>query len=202
MKRKALVTATLTVLVLSACGVNNNGANDTALRNRDINEPARVNNPADNNLTYDYNGRRVNDRTNGNTTFDNNRRGVNNNLTDVNNVNNETPRMRVADHIADKIVAMHEVDHANVIVTDNNAYVAAKLENNKTDLSKDVERKIADQVKSVDRDIDNVYISVNPDFYDRMENVSNDIRGGHPIEGLFEGFTNAVRRVFPTHYNR
>ena len=82
MKRIALVSVALTALVLSACGVNNDGSNDTAVQSRDITKPTRVNNP-DNNLT---DGSRAN--------YNNNRHGVNNNLTNINNVNNDTQILR------------------------------------------------------------------------------------------------------------
>ena len=88
MKRIALVSVALTALVLSACGVNNDGSNDTAVQNRDITKPTRVNNPG-NNLT---DGSRANENTN-----NNNRHEANNNLTNINNVNNDTQRMKVAD---------------------------------------------------------------------------------------------------------
>ena len=118
MKRIALVSVALTALVLSACGVNNDGSNDTAVQNRDITKPTRVNNPG-NNLT---DGSRANDNT------INNKHEANNNLTNINNVNNDTQRMKVADDIEDKIVSMNEVDQSNVTIKNNNAYVAAQLE--------------------------------------------------------------------------
>ena len=86
MKRIALVSVALTALVLSACGVNNDGMNDTAVQNRDITKPTKVNNPG-NNLTDGY---RAND---------NNRNEANNNLTNINNVNNDTQKMKVAENI-------------------------------------------------------------------------------------------------------
>ena len=173
MKRIALVSVALTALVLSACGVNNDGSNDTAVQNRDITKPTRVNNPG-NNLT---DGSRANENTN-----NNNRHEANNNLTNINNVNNDTQRMKVADQIEDKIVSMNEVDQSNVTIKNNNAYVAAQLKNNNNDLSKDVAQRIADQAKSIDHDIENVYISVNPDvsvtpdLSDRMNDFSEDIQ--------------------------
>ena len=174
MKRIALVLVVITALVLSACGVNNDGTNDTAVQNRDITKPTKVNNPG-NNLT---DGSRANDNTN----YNNNRNEANNNLTNINNVNNDTQKMKVADNIEDKIVSMNEVDQSNVTIKNNNAYVAAQLENNNKDLSKDVAQRIADQAKSIDPDIENVYISVNPDvsvnpdLNDRMNDNSKDIQ--------------------------
>ena len=152
MKRIALVSVALTALLLSACGVNNDGSNDTAVQSRDITKPTRVNNP-DNNLT---DGSRANEDKN-------NRHEANNNLTNINNVNNDTQGTQVADRIADKIVSMNEVDQSNVTIKNNNVYVAAQLKNNNKDLTKDVAKRIADQAKSIDSDIENVYISVNPD---------------------------------------
>lgn len=151
MKRIALVSVALTALILSACGVNNDGANDTT----------KVNNLG-NNLT---DGSRAND---------------NNNLTNINNGNNDTQRMKVAEDIEDKIVSMNEVDQSNVTIKNSNAYVAVQLKNNNNDLSKDVAQRIADQAKTIDPDIENVYISVNPDVsgnpdqYDRNKDFSND----------------------------
>ena len=195
-KNKIILAITLSTLIVSACGVNKNGVNETAYRNRDINEPTRVNYPGPG-FNYSQNGapvtpiyNRLSDNNNPNVI------GRNVNVTD-----NRTMKMRVADRVADKLVSMREIDRANVIVTDNNAYIGARLTDGRN-LTGNLERKISDEVKAVDRDIDNVYVSVNPDFYDRMTNYSNDIRNGKPIEGFFDEFTQTVRRVFPNNVTR
>jgi YhcN/YlaJ family sporulation lipoprotein len=114
-------------------------------------------------------------------------------------VNEENePRMAIADRAADKVTDLKEVETCNVIVTDDNAYVAAVLANGKDELSQDVERKIADQVRKADPDIDDVFVSVNPDFIDRMDGYANDLRSGRPIRGMFDEFTETVQRIFPT----
>lgn len=198
MKIKAIIAGLFTMSLLAGCGVNNNNVEDTAMRDRNNNNGlTRVNNPGVNtNPIVDNRDMRGTDLTPGR---DNNDR--NDNILNNNN-RNDSRNMRVADRAADKITALKEVDHANVIVTGNNAYVAAKLANNRTDISRDIERKIADQVKKADKDINDVYVSVNPDFYDRMTGYTTDIRNGKPIEGFFDEFTNTVRRVFPTHFNK
>lgn len=212
-----MVTATLSTLLLAACGTDN--ANDTAMRNQD-NTLRNVNyNPNDNNAYPDHNnnygfpngndnvmnradrnnndGFNVNNRNNNNNRMNVNNR--NNNNLNVNNRNDNQNRMAVADKAAEKIVSMREVDQANVIVTDNNAYVAAKLTNhNGNKIEKDIENKISDIVKSTDQNIDNVYVSVNPDFYERTTSYANDIRNGRPIAGFFNEFNTLVRRIFPT----
>lgn len=94
---------------------------------------------------------------------------------------------------------MQEVRHANVIVTENNAYVAVVLEDNtKGDVREDLEKKISDQVKSTDKGINNVFVSSNPDFVDRMGDYGDKIQKGEPVKGLFEEFTEMVERVFPS----
>ena len=166
MKRKALVSVVLTALVLSACGVNNDGSkNDTAFQNRDITQPTRVNNPG-NDLT---DGFRANENTN-----NNNRHEDHNSLININDGNNDTQRMKVANQIEDKIDSMNEVDQSKVTIENNTAYVAIQLNNNNNDLSKDVAQRIADQAKSIDPNIENVYISVNPDVSD-TPNLSDRI---------------------------
>ncbi|WP_237662423.1 YhcN/YlaJ family sporulation lipoprotein [Sutcliffiella horikoshii] len=113
---------------------------------------------------------------------------------------NETnqPRLEVADEASKRITDLKEVRTCNVLVTNRNAYVAAVLEGQEnTDLSKDVEEKIANEVRQSDRNIRNVYVSVNPEFVDRMEGYTNDINQGRPIRGIFDEFTEMVQRVFP-----
>ncbi|MEH7250963.1 YhcN/YlaJ family sporulation lipoprotein [Neobacillus niacini] len=190
MKWKTLmVSAALSSLLLTACGTTKNNANETAMRNKDRNNYENVN----------YNPNYTNGNYNRNVNYTNrdyNRTNVNRNVTNVNNHNN---RIAVADEAADKIVSMHEVEHANVLVTDHNAYVAVRLANDTGNrLERDVERKIADVVKSTDRSINNVYVSVNPDFYTRTTSYANDIRNGHPVAGFFDEFNTLVRRIFPT----
>jgi YhcN/YlaJ family sporulation lipoprotein len=114
----------------------------------------------------------------------------------VRNDLNNGSRMRVADKAAKKIANLPEVNTANVIVTNNNAYVAVKLPSGKN-LTDKIEKKISNRVKSVDRNINRVYVSANPDFYKHMQGYANDIRGGKPVSGFFTEFTQTIQRVFP-----
>ena len=206
MKWKTLmVTATLSTLLLAGCGTDN--ANDTAMRNQDntlrnVNYNPNNNNGypnSNNNYGYPNGNDNVMNRADRNNNDGFNVNNRNNNRMNVNNRNDNQNRMAVADKAADKIVSMREVDQANVIVTDNNAYVAAKLTNhNGNKIEKDIENKISDIVKSTDQNIDNVYVSVNPDFYERTTSYANDIRNGRPIAGFFDEFNTLVRRTFPT----
>lgn len=187
-----LTTALIFSVYLTGCA-NKNVNEDVAYRNRDGIEPTRVNYPA----PY-QGGSAITDLDLSDVELDRNRNRKN--LTNVrnNNIGNNQSRMRVADKAADRVAALPEVDSANIIVTDNNAFVAAKLDNSaRNKLTGAIENKISRQVKSVDPDIDNVYVSVNPDFYDRINNYADDIRNGRPVSGLVNEFSDLIRRVFP-----
>lgn len=182
-----LITTLLFSLYLTGCAKNNVNDN-VAYRNRQGTAPTKVNYNNPNN-----GGPAITGVDNGNM----NRKD--NNLTNVgdNNLNNQS-RMRVADKAADKVADLPEVDTATVIVTDNNAYVAAKLDRSSGNgLTSQIENKISRKVKSVDRDIDNVYVSVNPDFYGQMNDYAADIRSGKPVSGFFKEFSQTVQRIFP-----
>lgn len=191
------------------------------------------------NMRNDTDG--FNDMTDGDRTTRNNR---NNNL-DNDRIENRTDRMTnrnqdqdhydVAEESADKITdEMDDINHAYVLTTKNNAYVAVKKDdnddgNNKQNsgknmsndrnrtednegskntnnrnidaheetLTEDVKREISDIVKSVDDDIDNVYVSTNPDFSDLTNDYIKDMNDGRPIGGLFDEIGNMIERVFP-----
>lgn len=110
--------------------------------------------------------------------------------------NKEENRLEVADEAADRIAKMKEVESANVIVTNHNAYVAVVLHQG-VEGTKQVEDKIAEEARAANKDFKNVYVSMNPDFVQRTTDYGNKIRAGEPVGGLFEEFSETVRRVFP-----
>ncbi|HZW67895.1 MAG TPA: YhcN/YlaJ family sporulation lipoprotein [Pseudogracilibacillus sp.] len=65
------------------------------------------------------------------------------------------------------------------------------------DLSDDVKKKITDIVKDTDDNIDNVYVSTSPDFFNLSNDFADDVENGHPIEGFFDQIGNMIERVFP-----
>jgi hypothetical protein len=66
------------------------------------------------------------------------------------------------------------------------------------DVSSALKDRIANQVKAMAPDIQNVYVSANPDFVSRMQNFANAVSQGHPIQGLVAEFNALVQRIFPT----
>ncbi|MDQ0213959.1 YhcN/YlaJ family sporulation lipoprotein [Oikeobacillus pervagus] len=143
------------------------------------------------NVRYDTNG----DDRERNNVFDDNEPL---NVRDDNFRDNNSDRLDVADEAANRITKIKEVDRANVIVTNRNAYVAVVLKGDtEGKLTRDVENQIAKTVRATDDDIRNVFVSSNPDFVDRMTDYGDKIERGEPIEGLVEEFNETVRRVFP-----
>jgi len=118
---------------------------------------------------------------------------------DINNDSGDVENnLEVADDAADKVTSLENVESATVLVTDNNAYVAAVLkETTGGEGTDELEMQIADEVKTTNSNIQNVYVSVNPDFAQRFTEYGDKIRAGEPVEGFFEEFTEAVKNVFP-----
>lgn len=187
---KPLLSIGLVSILMMGCGANDN-RNDR-FANDDNDSPLNVGyNPRDNDWTD--NNPNVTDIRNGNNVGD--RNGNNDGIGKNNNNNNQ---IDVADDVADEITKLDEVDNAHVLVTKRNAYVAVKLKNHtKGDITDDVEKKIAKQARKVDKELNHVFVSSNPDFFDRMNGYRTDIRNGQPVSGFFDEFTDTVNRIFP-----
>ncbi|MEC2160668.1 YhcN/YlaJ family sporulation lipoprotein [Virgibacillus halodenitrificans] len=199
MKLKILSITSILALALVACGTNDNGDNqEGAMGDNNNIEQTRYNNTGDG-----MSGDRNHDMMR-NSERDQNR-------TDTRS-GNET-RYDVAEEAANKITdKVDDIESAYVLTTDNNAYVAARLDtnnnngnnnnnNNTNNKGNEVTDKVKDEitkiVKSVDNDIDNVYVSTNPDFVDLTNNYINDADNGKPVEGFFDQFGNMIDRLFP-----
>ncbi|GGF92337.1 hypothetical protein GCM10010912_41630 [Paenibacillus albidus] len=79
-------------------------------------------------------------------------------------------RVEVADRAAENIKKLKGVRQANVLVTRRNAYIAAALDDDQKKLTRDIGDQIAKQVqvRAADSNIQNVYVSTNPQFVDRI----------------------------------
>ncbi|MCY9668951.1 YhcN/YlaJ family sporulation lipoprotein [Paenibacillus alginolyticus] len=110
---------------------------------------------------------------------------------------NEDNRIQIAKVAAAKIVELGSVKQTNVLVTKRNAYVAAVLKNDQQ-LTRDIEDQIANQVKATDPNIQNVYVSTNPDLVNRFNTYVQDVQQGRPVAGFVDQFKEIVARVFPT----
>jgi spore cortex protein len=148
----------------------------------------------------------TNDNGEGRNNLARNSSNVNEDIRNVNNgddVNDIEPRRLIsqdqlssADNAANRVENLKEVKRATVILTDNNAYVGAVLEEG-TKLTKGIEDKIASAVRKGDEAAERVYISTNPDFVERMDGYVNDLKNDRPVRGLADEFGETVKRVFP-----
>lgn len=64
-------------------------------------------------------------------------------------------------------------------------------------LTNEVKDRVAKIVKDVDNNIDNVYVTTSPDFYNLTNDYVNDFQNGRPVEGFFDQIGNMIERVFP-----
>ncbi|WP_052245722.1 YhcN/YlaJ family sporulation lipoprotein [Sporosarcina sp. ZBG7A] len=120
--------------------------------------------------------------------------GTDDDTTNDNATNDQT--VENADDIADAVSTLEEVDHANVLKMNNSAYVGVTLKEGTTS-SKELDDKIADKAKEVGADTDKVYVSTNPDSAKQIDEYSDKIRDGEPVEGFFDEVGDAMKRMFP-----
>ncbi|XHU78355.1 YhcN/YlaJ family sporulation lipoprotein [Peribacillus simplex] len=175
---KVIVSSAMMALVITGCATNDK---EGASENLGLNRTHQDN--LDNPMNVSDTRQNVNDNNN------------NNNNDNGNGIND----MRVSKDISDRVEAMKEVSNASVIVTENNAYVGAVLKDGRDkDISNDLKERIADKVRGADPSVDQVYVSANPDFVQRMEGYANDIENGKPVAGFAEEFRELVTRIFPS----
>lgn len=193
MKLKLLGIGIASILTLVGCQGTNDNQEGAMDRDNNI-EQTRFNDTNENNRMTDDN--RMNP-------LKNDDRDNMNKDTDKNEERYDVSK-EAADKITDKVA---EIDNAYVLTTKNNAYVAAVLDNDNNkndgkqdtgkDLTDEVKKEIGDIVKSVDKDIDHVYVTTNPDFADLTNNYTNDMNNNKPIRGMFDQIGNMIERVFP-----
>lgn len=112
-------------------------------------------------------------------------------------IGNNDNRYQVANQAAEKITQLNGIKQANVLVTRQNAYVAATVDTGQNQVSRELENQISQQVKATDPNIQNVYVSTNPEFVDRVNTYVSDVGQGRPVAGFFEQFNEMVQRIFP-----
>ena len=174
-----LLTALLLSVSLMACGNQDNNNNET-----------------DGNVNTDNNAANEDQKMNNNEDGELDHQGMNDDNANDNNGNES--KMEVADEAANRVSELEEVDNATVIVTDQNAYAAVVLKDNTSEeLTDEMEGKIADEVRATDNNIQNVYVSLNPDFAQRLTDYGTRINEGEPIEGFFDQIGTMINRIFP-----
>lgn len=117
----------------------------------------------------------------------------------MNQPNSTNQDFRLADHIVKKVTKIKEVKTASAVVNGNKAYVAVTLKgkNENAKLNKAVEKEIMGQVKSADSHVKHVYVSAHPDFVQRINHYTNQVRTGHPFKHLTNDLYKTIQYIFP-----
>lgn len=103
-----------------------------------------------------------------------------------------------ADRIADKVEELDQVNNATVVITENTVLVGIDMDREtKGELSADIKEEVEDAVQSVDRQIDRVAVTADPDIFTRIENVANNIGEGRPLSGFGQEIEEIIRRIIP-----
>ncbi|PKR78245.1 hypothetical protein CEY16_00355 [Halalkalibacillus sediminis] len=149
-----------------------------------------------------YGDQNMGDQNMGDPRDDGGRLGINRMQNDENNNDlggNNNGRYEMADRVADRINNdVEEVDNSYVMTGENNAYVAVNLRDNDSDEVNDqIKDKISNIVKRTDSDIENVYVSANPDFLGMVDDYAGRVQNGDPVEGFFDEFNDMFDRIFP-----
>ncbi|MGD6857899.1 YhcN/YlaJ family sporulation lipoprotein [Bacillus infantis] len=128
----------------------------------------------------------------------NNNKQYNNGLEDNGQNDSDQNNLRNSEDAQQKVEAMKEVDKAVVITAGSKAYAAVKLANGENaDVNDEMKKKVSDKVQAADQNINEVFVSSNPDFMERMRGYRDDIQNGKPVRGLFDQFSETVQRIFP-----
>ncbi|EMR06823.1 Lipoprotein yhcN precursor [Bhargavaea cecembensis DSE10] len=182
MNKFLLGFASLTlVLGLAACGGNNEDPSSTSNGHEENDIGTDTN--SDQNGSNPDNGAMDDNENNGGQNGNNSGEG------DANNLERDQKT-------ADRVSTVEGVEGATVLMTDRNAYVAVNLAEG-TEETDELKTKISDEVKASKPDVENVYVSADPDFTKQFEDYGNRIEQGDPVEGFFEEFNDLVDRTFP-----
>ncbi|GGF98653.1 YhcN/YlaJ family sporulation lipoprotein [Paenibacillus abyssi] len=152
-----------------------------------------------NSVKYDANGNRMIDKRFANDQMNEMNR-INGRRLNSNNVigTHRNYHIDMSEKAADRVTGMMNVDAAYVMMGDKNAYVAiVPQKNDGGEVSSAFKHQIAAEIKAMNPDIVNVYVSANPDFVGRMTNYMNYARSGKPVQALIAEFNAMVDRIFP-----
>ncbi|MCL6442834.1 MAG: YhcN/YlaJ family sporulation lipoprotein [Alicyclobacillus sp.] len=108
-------------------------------------------------------------------------------------------RIRVEQSIANQVVRLAHVQSASVLVVGNTAYVAVVLRHGvSTGPANATKQHVASKIKATHPGIQTVFVSANPDVYQRFQNFTSDIARGRPVDAIWGNFTSYVQRIWPT----
>jgi len=100
------------------------------------------------------------------------------------------------DALANSIVEMDGINDATVVTMDEVALVGIDI-NGEENISDDMKQEIETKIKEEDSNINEVYVSNEPDLFERINTISNDVRGGNPIEDFSDDIAEIIDRITP-----
>ncbi|MBM4764090.1 YhcN/YlaJ family sporulation lipoprotein [Bacillus sp. B15-48] len=111
-------------------------------------------------------------------------------------INSQT-KITLEEITADQVALMDGILDAIILETDNNAYVALQLQINTDSISEELRKKITHVVQANVEQADSVFISGNPEFYQRMQSYEQAIKYGEHTDSFIHDFAETIRRIFP-----
>ncbi|WP_160721081.1 YhcN/YlaJ family sporulation lipoprotein [Bacillus sp. USDA818B3_A] len=190
-QRSLVIVSFLICFYFTGCS-KNNANDDIANQNRILNntEPTKVNYN-----TPNHGGPAITGVDTSDPELDKNR-NKRNNLPAAPRKTYDSSMIIAASRAEKYVKDLSEINDANIIVTDNNAFIAVKMEASYSLTSK-LKNKITRAAKSADSNIDNVYISEDAEFFNQMNRFSRVISNGKTSSGFIDEFSDTIRRVFP-----
>ncbi len=156
--------------------INTNLNNGMTRRNTDLN---------DNNIV-------------GNNNLNNDMWGNNTDRIDDGMLNTNIGEMSTrANKIAKRVTNLKEVASASVIINGKTAVVGIESKDRNMDgnISSDMRKRVEAAVKSVDKDIDKVSISMDPDIYSRLKTMSTNMERGNAASNFSVEIKDIMRRI-------
>lgn len=114
----------------------------------------------------------------------------------VRNMNN---RMTAAtNRIYDRLASLSGVNDSTVVITGTTAVVGVDVaKNSKGTSTNDVKTRVEKAVRAADSSIKNVVVTADPDLFQRLKKVGQDVRNGRPLKGFGTEMQEIMRRITP-----
>ncbi|WP_069650147.1 YhcN/YlaJ family sporulation lipoprotein [Caloranaerobacter ferrireducens] len=104
-----------------------------------------------------------------------------------------------AEKIADSIVDLPGVDDATVVITGNTALVGVDIEEDlEGKVVTDLKKQIVARVKQIDKNIKNVTVTADPDLFERIDDIAQEINRGRGMSEFADEVKEIIRRITPS----
>jgi YhcN/YlaJ family sporulation lipoprotein len=104
-----------------------------------------------------------------------------------------------AQAIAVKINQLSDIDRAQVVLMDQNAWVGIRLKGQvEGDLTDEKKTEVGNLVKREDSSVKTVYVTSNADMVERLESIGTEIASGKPVSGFAAELEEMGRRLTPS----